>query len=462
VRRRWIFAALAAVAVVAIGIWAIAASGGDDESSDQADTSTGEAKKLGGSVRLWIMNNGPDPVGDTRRIVKPFEDRTGVDVKVQLVGWDVQFDRIRNAAVSGRGPDVTQAGTTQVPFFAALGGFENLSGRADEIGGEGAYAPAVWKTTQVQGRDGTFAVPWFTEARALYYRKDALKEAGVDPATAFTDWDAFKATLARLKRVDEIDGDRIYPYGGPGKKAFDLVHNFAPFMWAAGGSELSADAKNSTLASPKSLEGVKFYADLVNEGLFDKQALERDAQQVEDTFKGGRFAVYTGGPWVLGSVNRKEDDAWKNSIRDQIGIAPLPKGPSGKAFTFVGGSNLMMFKSSKNKDAAWELMKFLSQDRTQRAYADLMGMFPARLEPQKAVGAKDENYKAFFDAIQQGRTYAPIPQWGQVETAFKTRLGNVLDMAAGHGEEGYSQAAIEKELKAADEEANGLLSQSAG
>ena len=55
--------------------------------------------------------------------IAEFEKETGIDVQVQLVGWDVQFDRIRNAAVSGKGPDVTQAGTTQVPFFAALGGF---------------------------------------------------------------------------------------------------------------------------------------------------------------------------------------------------------------------------------------------------------------------------------------------------------------------------------------------------
>ena len=50
---------------------------------------------------------------------------------------------------------------------------------------------------------------------------------------------------------------------------------------------------------------------------------------------------------------------------------------------FVGGSNLMMFKSAKNKDAAWELMKYMSQDDIQTQYAALMGMFPARLAPTR-------------------------------------------------------------------------------
>src|SRR5215211_4515357 len=179
--------AIAAVVVIGIGVWAVAASGGDD--SD--DNGGGGASNKNATVRFWVMNNGPDPVGDTEKIVKPFEKKTGIDVKVQLVGWDVQFDRIRNAAVSGEGPDVTQAGTTQVPFFAALGGFEDLSGRVSQIGGKGAYAPGIWETTQVVGRDGTWAVPWFTEARTVLYRKDALEKEGVDPASAFTDLDAF-------------------------------------------------------------------------------------------------------------------------------------------------------------------------------------------------------------------------------------------------------------------------------
>jgi multiple sugar transport system substrate-binding protein len=166
------------------------------------------------------MNNGPQPLQDTQRIVRAFERQTSVNVKVELVGWDVQFDRIRNAAVSGGGPDVTQAGTTQVLFFAALGGFQDLNPRIKDIGGKAAYAPGIWQTTQLAGRDGTYAIPWFTEARAIYYRKDVLEKAGIDPATAFRDWDAFQQTLQTIKdKVPTIDGKPIAPFGSPGNAA---------------------------------------------------------------------------------------------------------------------------------------------------------------------------------------------------------------------------------------------------
>jgi multiple sugar transport system substrate-binding protein len=446
--------ALVAVAVVAVGVWAVASAGGDDDGGGGSDEQV--------QLRLWVMNNGPDPVADTEEIIRPFERDTGIDVKVQLVGWDVQFDRIRNAAVSGEGPDVTQAGTTQVPFFAALDGFEDVSGRVGDIGGEDAYAEGIWQTTQVQGRDGTFAVPWFTEARAVYYRKDLLEKAGVDPETAFTDWDAFRATLQKLKDSGAVDNKETYAFGTPGKQAFDLVHHVMPFVWDAGGAELSEDATTSTIASPEAQEGVRFVADLLPAGLYDPTALEKDGTQVEESFKGGRLAVWIGGPWVLPTVEREDDDAWAPEARDNVGVAPMPAGPSGEAYTFVGGSNLMMFRSSEHKDEAWQLMQFLSQNKTQTAYADLMGMFPARLDPQEQAGQKDANYGAFYDAIQDGRTYAPIPQWGQVETAYRTRFGNILDMAAGQGKEDYSPEAVANELEVAEEEANGLLAQDAG
>ena len=106
-----------------------------------------ESGKATTTLTLWIMNNGPEPVADMNWILAPFEQQSGINVNVQLVGWDVQYQRITNAAISGEGPDVTQAGTTQVPYFAALNGFDNLASRVNRIGGKKAYAPGVWATT---------------------------------------------------------------------------------------------------------------------------------------------------------------------------------------------------------------------------------------------------------------------------------------------------------------------------
>ena len=448
-----------AIAAVLVGALVYTGCGGDDDSTSNSSANTdSQAAKItpGTTVKLWIMPNGPQPQEDMEASLVPFTEKTGIKVDVEVVDWGVQLDRIRNAAVSGEGPDITQAGTTQVPFFAALGGFEDLSDRVEDIGGAAAYPEGVWKTTQVVGQDGTWAIPWFTEARSIYYRKDVLEKAGVDPATAFKDWDSFRTTLQAIK--DKVPG--IQPFGTPGKKAFDLVHHVMPFVWDAGGAELTSDNSKSAINSPEAAEGVDFFAKLVDDGLADKAQLERDGTGVENQFKGGKIAVWIGGPWVLPSADRSDDTNWSDAARKNVALAPMPAGPNGDAFTFVGGSNLMMYSASEHKNEAWEVMKYLSQDQVQTDYAKLLGMFPARVEPQQAVGeSSGANYEAVYQAIQQGRTYSPIPQWAEIENTYKGRFGNILDEAA-KGQ--YSEENVQKQLDEAAKEADGLLAQSTG
>ena len=204
---------------------------------------------------------------------------------------------------------------------------------------------------------------------------------------------------------------------------------------------------------------MKYFADLVPSGVFLKSSLEKNAPQVEEQFKGGQIATWIGGPWVLATVNRADDTAWVPAARRNVGVAQMPVGPTGKFYTFVGGSNLMVFKSSKHKEEAFRLIQYLSRDDVQKNYARIMGMFPARLVPQRQEGNRNANAKQFYEAIKHGRTYAPIAGWGPVENAYKTHFGNILDIAAGQGQVRYSRTAVVNELKAAAREANSLLAQ---
>ena len=327
------------------------------------------ARSEGGvTLRIWVMNNGAHPVEDMERIVQPFERSTGYQVDVELVGWDVQFQRITNAAISGQSPDITQAGTTQVAYFAALNGFENLQGRVGPIGGKAAYPGGVWTTTQVVGKPGVWSVPWFSEARTIYYRTDVFKRAGIDPSegvphVGLVPRHAPEAEPVQVPRTAAA----IFPLGQPGKTAWDLVHHVMPFVWDAGGSELSADASRSTIAEPRAVTGVKYFADLANKGYVMPAGLEMNAPQVENLFKAGQLATWIGGPWVVAAAARSDDKNWvRTSPGTTSRVAQMPAGPTGKSYTFAGGSNLMLFKYSKHKNEAWQLMQFLSQPRPAR------------------------------------------------------------------------------------------------
>ena len=189
--------------------------------------------------------------------------------------------------------------------------------------------------------------------------------------------------------------------------------------------------------------------------------LERDGTQVENQFKGGRLAVWIGGPWVLGSIDRAPTTRTGSRRRARTSASPpMPTGPAGKAFTFVGGSNLMMFKSSKNQNEAWALMKYLSSDAVQKDYADLLGMFPARLEPQEQVGDSDDNHKAFFAAIQAGPHLRADPAVGRrSRTPTRTASATSSTRLRGRARSPTARARCKSQLDAAAKEADALLAQ---
>jgi multiple sugar transport system substrate-binding protein len=137
----------------------------------------------------------------------------------------------------------------------------------------------------------------------------------------------------------------------------------------------------------------------------------------------------------------------------------MPAGPTGKSYTFAGGSNLMLFKYSQHKTEAWQLMQFLSQPSVQLEYAKLQGMLPARTVPQKTLAKGNNKWDAFYQALARGRTYAPISAWGSIEGSYKTHFGNILDIAVGAGKTSYSRAAVVSELQAAAREADNLIKQ---
>ena len=454
----WLVAVVLALVVSACG----GSSSDDNKTTASKPAANANALKKGTTVNFWIMPNGPQPQADMEKTVKPFEDQTGVKVNVEVVGWDVQLDRIKNAAVSGQGPDVTQAGTTQVPFFAALGGFSNLNDRVADIGGKDAYAPGVWQTTQLAGHRRHLR-------RAVVHRgaghllPQGRPEEGRDRSRdrLHRRQAALQQTLQTIK--DKVPDDRRQADLAVRHAGQEGVRPRPPRDAVRVGQRRRRAVRRRQRSRPSTAprpRGASTSSPSWSRRACSTRACSSvTARGVENQFKGGRLAVWIGGPWVLSTITRTDDKNWVPAARANVGVAAMPTGPAGKAFTFVGGSNLMVFKASKNQNEAWALIKYLSSDAVQKNYADLLSFFPARLAPQEQVGKSDANHKAFYSAIKQGRTYAPIAQWGQIENAYKGRFGNILDSAAGQGKKPFSEGEVKSELDAAAKEADALLAQ---
>lgn len=424
----------------------------------QENNSDADAPKENVTLTAWIMPNSPKPDKDFMVAMEPYlQANPHVKINVTVLDWGSAWTKITTAATSGQGPDILQLGTTWVPAIAAMNGIEDLTSRVEEVGGEANYLPASWQTTKIDGQEEVYGVPWFVDARALFYRKDALEKVGLDPATAFKDWDTFRETLKKLNGV-EIEGQKMTAFGVPGKNDWNVPHNIFPWIWAAGGNIFNEDNTEVTFNDKTALEGVMYYTGLANEGLVEKASLEKNSSQIESDFSDGKTAIMVSGAWMVKNfaTPSEEGGVGEKTAAQNYGVAPLPAGPAGTS-TFIGGSHLTIFKGSQHKDAAWDIIKYLSAEEAQLKYAQLSGQLPAQKVVMDSL-VSDPGYKALVEATQYGRSYPAIPQWGPCETALVKYFGNIWDIVAGVSGT-YSEQAIQQQLDDAANEVTAIINQ---
>ena len=410
---------------------------------------------------VWIISNTPRTEQVFTQTMKPFlAERQDINIVVKMLSWETAWSDITTAVATGDGPDIVQLGTTWVPAIAAMNGLVDLSDRFAKVGKEETYLPASWTTTKISGKSNIYALPWFVEARAIIYRKDALQAAGVDSNTAFDNWDTFKKALIQLDGV-EIDGQKMSALSITGKNDWNVAHNIFPWVWGAGGKIFSSDGKQAAFNSKDALEGIMYYTGLAQEGLVDPTSLEKNSIQIENDFADGKTAMIITGSWMLKDLVTPRDEGGLAGVVDtnNVAIAALPKGPKERA-TFIGGSNLSIFHNSEHVEEAWDVIAYLSgNEEAQFMYAKELGMLPAQQKLLNSSKMKEiPGYIAFAEATQYGRSYPSIPQWGSAETALVKYFSEIWDLAAEQSEL-YNEKAVQAILDNAAREINLLMSQ---
>jgi multiple sugar transport system substrate-binding protein len=133
-------------------------------------------------VTFWTSHSEPD-LTSLKHIVENFNKANSkITVKlVQVTGTETDTAKLTTAVAGGTGPDVYMLDRFIVAERAAAGFLQELDEftNADTMKPSEEHLPFAWAETQFKGK--TYALPFDTDTRVLYYRKDILKQAGVNP-----------------------------------------------------------------------------------------------------------------------------------------------------------------------------------------------------------------------------------------------------------------------------------------
>jgi multiple sugar transport system substrate-binding protein len=289
--------------------------------------------------------------------------------------------------------------------MAALEAFSSRSINA--IGGKDTFLPSLWDSSLVFGQPQIWAIPWLADTRILFFRRDLLQQADIDEDAAFNSPDALENTLLELQKSG------IYmPWVIPTGQTRMTIHHIASWIWGAGGNFLSEDGNKALLNEREALDGLTKYFRLAR--FLATEAQHKDDVESDRLYWSGKAAITMSGTWLLTEKDTPE------SVRVNTGFISPPGVP------FIGGSHLVIWRHSKEKQEASLLIRYLEESDVQMAYSKSLGLLPANLDLISSPTFNDDpQYKRMIERLKVGRSFRSVPLWGMVENRISATLSGL-------------------------------------
>jgi multiple sugar transport system substrate-binding protein len=373
-------------------------------------------------------------------------EHPGIRVRVEQLPWSAAHEKLLTAFAGDVLPDVAQLGNTWLPELQAIGALAPLDARlaaAPDVPAADYFA-GIWDTNVVDGK--VYGVPWYVDTRVLFYRRDLLAAAGVTAVP--TRWDAFQDALRALKR-----------HVGRERHAIFLpINEYAPQVAFAlqqpGDSLLRDGGRYGNFRGPGFTRAWNYYRSMFEQQLAPP-ASDSEIVNLWDEFGRGTFGFYISGPWQIGEFRRRLPAA----LQAAWATAPLP-GPDGPGVSIAGGSSLALFARSRQQDAAWALVRFLSRPGVQRRFYELSGNLPPRRSAwDGAPLATSEPAHAFRDQLERVRPVPKVPEWERIATEIRLVTEAVM---RGVLDAGRAQAELDTRVDRMLEKRRWMLSRAGG
>lgn len=392
--------------IALLGSFALAGCGRGGDTAAATGAKPIDAFPATGTVNVWAAQGDADVLD---KVIKPFKAANpDVTVKFTLIPNSDYYTKLQAAIAAGKGPDVAQFfPESQAQFLDP----SILQAVPDGLVESSSFFKSLWDAGVVKGV--AYTVPWYAYTYALVYRADLAKKAGVEAPTKWSDMVPFFKALQGAGAVHALGADN----------GWDIFNgqDVAMYAWQAGGSLLSSGGK-WTLDTPAMVDALKYNASFFTSGAADTATPTfLDAQPY---FVSGKTATMITGPWVIGQLDTAaKKTGWTAS---HVATAPLPAGASGST-SFSAGGTWGVLAGSKNSEAAWKLIRYVSKPSTQIAQYQAYSSLPA------VISAWDDSaisgqplLDAFLTQLKNTRAFPRVSTWQQVAT----RIGKEMEAVA--------------------------------
>ena len=289
-------------------------------------------------------------------------------------------------------------------------------------GVEKDHFPAIVANNTVDGK--LLAMPWFTDAGLLFYRKDLVEKY---KQKAPTTWEELAATAKVIQDGERAAGNKDFQGFVFQAKAYEgLTCDAVEWISSYGGGNIVNDKGEVTVNNPKAAQALKTAASWIGT-IAPQGVLNYAEEEARGVFQNGNAAFMRNWPYAWSLGNAKD-----SKISGKIGVSALPKGGAdGKNAATLGGWQLAVSKYSKNPAIAADLVMFMTSAESQK-YRAINGSYNptiAALYKDKEVLAANpffgSLYEVFTSAVPRPAT-ATGAKYPEVSAAFWNATHDVL------------------------------------
>ncbi len=299
------------------------------------------AQHKGVTITIWDYFDAP-PNGTAERnalmaVAQKWAKKTGN--KVVNPGYVANKEnKFIQAAPAGQGPDILMEPHDRIGSFIVPGLLASAPKSLLTSAQKGNYVPVSLQAFTYKGK--LFGLPWARETYFMFYNKDLVK---TPPAT----WGGVISAAKKLTTGDQYgflwDTTNFY-------YDFSFMGGFGGYVFKHTAKGL--DPQQLGINTPGSIKGFQLIQDLTNFYKLVPAATNTDI--MEGKFSSGKAGMIIDGPWAVAGFKAKNVN---------FGVAPLPALAKGKPMRpFVGVQGFLVNSKSKSAAAAWDLVKYLSQN----------------------------------------------------------------------------------------------------
>ncbi|MHA7926475.1 MAG: ABC transporter substrate-binding protein [Marinobacter sp.] len=307
-------------------------------------------------------------------------------------------------------------------------------------GDEDAHFESLVRNNTVDGR--LVAMPWFTDAGVLYYRKDLLEKYDQEvPETWQQLTDSARVVMAGER---EAGNDRFWGFVWQGRAYEGLTCNALEWVSSYNGGTVVDAEGNVTINNPQAREALALASTWIDD-ISPRSVLNYTEEEARGVFQSGNALYMRNWPYAW-SLAQSDD----SPVKDKVGVVALPRGgEQGSHAGTLGGWQLAVSRYSANKDEAADLVRFLTSYEEQKRRA-IQGSYnptiPGLYEDEEVLTAVPF-FGELFETFKNG---VPRPSsvtgesYGRVSNAFFNATHQVL---SGEAEPEQALNSLERQLQ---------------